>query len=578
MLKKIFSVMISAVMILGSCPQVFAEGDVVNINIDVNSGRREISPYIYGINENLADSGVSATAIRAGGNRYSAYNWETNASSAGSDWIHSSDNFLVSSLSEDEQNTPGEVALQLSEKCTEMGAYSMMTLQMAGYVSADMKGSVSERQTAPSERWNEVIFKKDGKFSLKPDLDDGVVYMDEFVNYLVKKLGDSSSKKGIKGYSLDNEPGLWSGTHARIHPEQTTCEELVNKSIELSEAVKDVDSGAEIFGPALYGFGAFCDLAGAPDWQKISEGKDYRWFIDYYLEEMKKAEETHGKRLLDAIDLHFYTEAQGVCNERYCHHYDNEECAYARMNSTRTLWDESYRERSWITNTGTDLMPLLPNLQQSIDKYYPGTKIAITEYNFGAEDHISGAVAEADALGIFAKYGVYLATLFTGENPFGCAAIDLYTNYDGEGSGFGDTLVSCESSDIERSTAYAGIFGDSSDVVTVVVTNKSFADKTTAEIALNGGNYSVVKGYTVDPETAEIVEVDADKIALNNNKVNYEMEPQSVSLLVIARDEGAIAKAAKKAGNAKIPLIVAGVAAVVAAGCAVCAVVMKKRK
>lgn len=222
--------MIAAAVILGSVTQVFAKGDAVHINIDVNSGRREISPYIYGINENLADSGVYATAIIAGGNRYSTYNWETNASCAGSDWIHSSDNFLVSSLSEDEQNTPGEVALQLSEKCTEMGAYSMMTLQMAGYVSADMKGSVSERQTAPSERWNEVIFKKDGKFSLKPDLDDGVVYMDEFVNYLVKKLGDSSSKKGIKGYSLDNEPGLWSG----IHPEKTTCKELVNKSIELS--------------------------------------------------------------------------------------------------------------------------------------------------------------------------------------------------------------------------------------------------------------------------------------------------------------------------------------------------------
>lgn len=316
---------------------------------------------------------------------------------------------------------------------------------------------------------------------------------------------------------------------------------------------------------------------GAPDWQKISEGKDYRWFIDYYLEEMKKAEEAHGKRLLDAIDLHFYTEAQGVCNERYCHHYDNEECAYARMNSTRTLWDESYRERSWITNTGTDLMPLLPNLQQSIDKYYSGTKIAIMEYNFGAEDHISGAVAEADALGIFAKYGVYLATLFTGENPLGCAAIDLYTNYDGEGSGFGNTLVSCESFDIERSTAYAGIFGDSSDVVTVVVTNKSFADKTTTAIALKGGNFGVVRGYTVDPETAEIVKGSADKIALNDNNVNYEMEPQSASLLVIAKDEGAIAKTAKTNWSAKMSLIVAGGVAVIAAGCVDVDIVKKRR-
>lgn len=128
-----------------------------------------------------------------------------------------------------------------------------------------------------------------------------------------------------------------------------------------------------------------------------------------------------------------------------------------------------------------------------------------------------------------------------------------------------------------RSTAYAGIFGDSSDVVTVVITNKSFADKTTAAIALNDGNYGVVKGYTVDPETAEIVEVGADKITLNDNKVDYEMAPQSVSLLVIAKDEGAIARTSKKTGNAKIPLIITGVVAAVAAGFVGVDIVKKRR-
>ena len=128
-----------------------------------------------------------------------------------------------------------------------------------------------------------------------------------------------------------------------------------------------------------------------------------------------------------------------------------------------------------------------------------------------------------------------------------------------------------------RSTAYAGIFGDSSDVVTVVVTYKSFADKTTTEITLNGGKYGVVKGYTVDPETAEIVEVSADKIVLNDNKVDYEMAPQSVSLLVIAKDEGAIARTSKKTGNAKIPLIITGVVAAVAAGFVGVDIVKKRR-
>ena len=50
---------------------------------------------------------------------------------------------------------------------------------------------------------------------------------------------------------------------------------------------------------------------------------------------------------------------------------------------------------------------------------------------------------EADTLGIFAQNGVYAANLFTMDAQYQLAAINLYTNYDGSGSGFGDTLVSC---------------------------------------------------------------------------------------------------------------------------------------
>lgn len=556
------------------------DGNTVNIAVDTQADRKAISPYIYGINAELMNTDVSATAIRAGGNRYSAYNWETNASNAGSDWHHSSDNHLVRDFSAEMKITPGAVALNLAEVCEEKNnAYSLMTLQLAGYAAADMSGEVKESQTAPSIRWNEVIYAKESDFSLVPDLEDGVVYMDEFVNYLVQTLGDSASTNGIKGYSLDNEPSLWSGTHALMHPEKPTCREIVERSIELAGAVKNVDPNADIFGPALFGFGAYFDFAGAPDWQEISENSDYRWFIDYYLDEMKKAEDETGIRLLDVLDVHFYTEARGVCNERYCHHYDDEGCAYARMNSTRTLWDGTYRESSWITDMGTDLIPLLPNLQESIDKYYPGTKIAITEYDFGAGDHISGAIAEADALGIFAEYGVYLATIFAGDTPFGCAAIDLYTNYDGEGNGFGDTLVSCVSDDIECSTAYASVFGDRSDVVTLVVTNKAFDENTTANITIDDGTeYDDVRVYTIDAKTAKIVDIsDNADIAFSGNRISYQMEPQSVSLLVITKSESA-AQAASAETVSAMPWFAAGTAAlaviVVLIGAAI---YMKKR-
>lgn len=126
--------------------------------------------------------------------------------------------------------------------------YKLTTLQLAGYVAADKNGVVTEAETAPSARWNKVVLTKGAPFSITPDLTDGVVYMDEYVNFIVSTLGDSTSPKGIQGYSLDNEPALWAHTHSRIHPQPVTIAELTAKSAEMAKAVKAIDPHAEIFG------------------------------------------------------------------------------------------------------------------------------------------------------------------------------------------------------------------------------------------------------------------------------------------------------------------------------------------
>lgn len=536
----------AAVAALMICPSSVTAADKssVNVTINVSKDRKAISPYIYGVNSELMEKNVSCTAIRAGGNRFSAYNWETNASNAGSDWKHSSDNYFQQSLPEELDNAYGGVAINLSRKCAEKNnAYSFMTLQMAGYVAADMTGTVEETEVAPSSRWNRVEFAKNSEFSLEPDPNDGVVYMDEFVNYLVNTLGNSQTPNGIKGYSLDNEPALWRWTHQRMHPDQPECAEIIERSKALASAVKNIDPSAEIFGPALFGYSAFVDFGGAPDWREVNRNGDYRWFIDYYLDEMKKAEVDTGARLLDVLDIHFYTEAKGECGERSCDHYDREGCVKARLNSTRSLWEEGYKENSWIVDTGAEFFPILPNLQKSIDKYYPGTKLAITEYDFGASRDITGAIAEADALGIFAKNGVYLATLFAGEAYYQCAAINLYTNYDRRGSGFGDTLVYCETDNIERSTAYAAVDEGSDDVITLVITNKAFKDSTTANIKIKGAeDYGYVRLYGLESFTPEIIDYgDEDSaVTVSGDMISYEMRPRSVALLVIAKDREAV--------------------------------------
>lgn len=567
----------------------------VNITVDISKDRKAISPYIYGVNSELMNTNVSATAIRAGGNRYTAYNWENNASNAGSDWKHISDNYFQQSMPKEIQDDPGGVGINLLNKCKEKNnAYPLMTLQMADYVAADMNGEVAASEAAPSDRWNRVEPVKGSEFSLDPDLNDGIVYMDEFVNYLVSTQGDSQSG-GIRGYSLDNEPGLWHHTHERIHPVPCSCTEIVEKSVVLSKAVKSIDPNAEIFGPALFGYGAFTNFAEAGDWKDIKiENPDYRWFIDYYLDEMKKAEDESGERLLDVLDIHFYTEAKGECGERSCGHYNREGCVEARLNSTRSLWEDGYKENSWIVDTGAEFFPLLPNIQQSIDRYYPGTKLAITEYDFGGSFDISGGIAEADALGLFAKYGVYLATLFTGDDGYQCSAIDLYTNYDGKGNGFGDTLVYCETDNIELSTAYAAVNEGNDDVVTLVVTNKSFNDKTTANIKLGGGKeYSYVHLYGLSEMAPGVFDMSDSNpaVTISGDTITYEMEPETVSLLVIGKDKNAVdnyntnsdtavseasGKAEEKASHAGlIAGICAGSVAIIAV---ITALILKKKK
>jgi len=90
-----------------------------------------------------------------------------------------------------------------------------------------------------------------------------------------------------------------------------------------------------------------------------------------------------------------------------------------RNRSTRSLWDPTYTDETWIN----DKVRLIPRLKQWAAQYYPGTPVGINEYNWGAEDHINGATAQADVLGIFGREGLDLATRWTTPAAGGSASV-----------------------------------------------------------------------------------------------------------------------------------------------------------
>lgn len=504
----------------------------VEITVDFSIPEKPISPYIFGINDRASFEQVSPKAIRLGGNRLSAYNWENNKSNAGSDWKQHSDDYLLGNVRPRLKRKPGAAALNIAEDVKEHNIpYSLLTLQMIGYV-ANKPGIMTKENSLDGKDWCKVVNRKNAPFSLKPDLTDGIVYTDEYLNYLGETIGKSNSQTGFKGYALDNEPALWDHTHPLIQRQKISAKELITKSVDLAKTIKDFDPNADVFGPSLFGYSAFSSLG--YDWNLINAHSFYKysWFIDYYLEQMANAEKEDGRRLLDVLDLHYYTEAKGACGIRKCDHFDNDDCIKARINAVRSLYDADYKEKSWIVDTGAKHFPLLPKIKASIDKFYPGTKLAFTEYNFGGGTDISGAIAQVDFLGLLAEYEVYFASIWAFENAeYQFAGINMFTNYDGNGSYFADTLLKSSSSNDYLVSSFVGK-NKQDDKLHIILTNKSIHEKTKVIIDLKSDGYSIQEKYVLDKSNSKIYS-DKHNAKIKKNEMILELEPMTVNHFIL---------------------------------------------
>ena len=123
---------------------------------------------------------------------------------------------------------------------------------------------------------------------------------------------------------------------------------------------------------------------------------------------------------------------------------------------------------------------------------YPGTKLAIDEYNWGGMESINGALAQADILGIFGREGLSLGTMWPTTDPSqqipGMMAFQVYRNYDGKKSTFGDTVLPSTSGAANANQGTLSIYAalrSSDDAVTVVVINKTYGSLTST-VSLTG--------------------------------------------------------------------------------------------
>lgn len=453
--------------------------------------RYPISPYVYCTNQPDWQGHPHIPMARQGGNRMTAYNWENNASNAGSDYQHQNDAYLGGG------DTPGEVVRLHVKAAHDRGAAALVTVPLVGYVAADKNGGgdVSGSANYLQTRFRVSQAFKGAALSLSPDVNDGYVYQDEFVAWLDSTFPYAKTDPARRVmFSMDNEPDLWSHTHARIHPAPAGYAELLDKNVEYARAVKSVWPGATVFGSVNYGWAGMTNLQDAPD----HGGRDY---LDFFLAGARAAETAEGKRLIDVLDFHWYPEAQGG-GERITSSGSSPALVQARLQAPRSLWDPSYTEDSWISEFSTSgPIDLLHRLKAKVAAHYPGTNLAITEYNYGGADHISGGIAQADVLGIYGREGVYAACYWslTGADDYVWGAFDAFLDYDGAGSGFGDTSISATTSDVPGTSVYASLDDGAEGRVVVVALNKTGAPV----------DVGVALTHTVQLTKAEVYELNA---------------------------------------------------------------------
>ena len=503
------------------------------LSIDAAAGKQAISPDIYGINFywNVDDSnsnpipalvaaalGVRPTVRRWGGNSTSTYHWQFDVSNIDADWFYEVLPGKVPDVSKlpagssfnafaDQARTTGGKILgtvpilgwlpkarqemcsfnqaKYPNQCKIDPYYMYHTMTCGDGIQYVPQCGTPSSQTVGSEPSSPVYIQNDPT--------DAYAQYDQtfqaaWVQYLITRYG-KGNQGGVAIWSLDNEPIWWDSTHRDIHPNPYTYDENLSLNIAYAAAIKQADPTALVSGPVADNWASlyFSKKDITAGWS--SRAGQY-WsnpvdrnahggvpFLSWYLSQMQQYEQQHGTRLLDILDVHAYYEPSALDSGTESAAIDA-----LRLDSTREFWDPSYIPPSnyWIVDpdhNGAPVAPqLIPRLRQIVAQNYPGTKIAISEYNWSGFGTLNGALAQAELLGVFGREGLDMATLWGPPGPTDpvAFAFRMYRNYDGMGGAFGETGVQSTSTDLGSLSVFGALRSDL--YLTAVVINKTSSD------------------------------------------------------------------------------------------------------
>ncbi len=552
------------------------------LTVDAGNQTHAISPYIYGMNAYTLSTSVAKAGnigiARWGGDSTSRYNYQLKVTNDASDYYFENQSLAY-------QVGPTGYFNDLVSSDSSLGIATLGTVPVLGWVAKDATSCSFPTSTYPSQVsidtsrgcgnglypegvhgcTNASGCNITGNSASATSTAVGASWAGSWVASLVSTFG-TAANGGVAVYDLDNEPSWWDGVHRDVHPAPFTYDEVTNNGIATAQAIKAADPTAAVSGPVIDYWWAYfyskkdieAGWGTGPCYQPWSSPSDRTAhggtpMIEYYLQQFAAYESAHSQRLLDYVDLHTYFAPDNLAFSIA----GDTSVQQIRLDSTRVFWDPTYTDpnfpqpnyvtdANYTANCSTPLQApqVIPMMHNWVNADYPGTKLAITEYNWGGLESINGAIAQADILGIFGREGLDLGTLWgppdaTTQVP-GLMAFEAFRNYDGANSTFGNGALASTSTDQSKLAVY-GALRTKDNAVTLVVLNKTYGDLTTT---VSLGNFTPngaakVWGYSAANLAAIVTEPDLTVTPPSGSGTTSTLTTtfpaQSITILVIPK-------------------------------------------
>ncbi|MFM2292750.1 MAG: hypothetical protein RIS29_2563 [Bacteroidota bacterium] len=471
----------------------------VTITVNAAVGRKAVSPYLYGRNNNFATafSGTTATSTELtlareaglrfarenGGNNATKYNWRLKLSSH-PDWynnVYSRDwDNMAKSIVAGIPNMQVMWAFQLIGKTAsnknnnfndwgynQSAWWSGCAQNLAGGGTVNTSGG-----STATVNGNPALYTKDWP-------------ADSTAAILTKWFGTGGlglNSSNFQYWNMDNEPEIWSGTHDDVMTSQLAATAFMDKYFAVAKKARALYPNIKLCGPVC-----------ANEWQWYKwgsetlyiNGKYYSW-MEYFLKRVADEQKATGIRLLDVVDIHWYPGETANADVVQLHRiFYDKTYVYPGANGIKSInggWDTS-QNKEYIFQRISDWLTTYFGVNHGIG-------LGLSESGINTTDANVNSVLYASMLGTFANNGVEYFTPWTWNTGM-YETLHLFSCY-------AKSYSVSSTSTVENTVSAYSTVTSSADSMTVMLVNRDVSASHSVKVNLsafsvNNGSYNALQ-------------------------------------------------------------------------------------